>query len=360
MFVLFLFRWTNKTWYQLRGRGILGTTKELYLYLRLRAYGVFLSIPAVRRKIKKDVLKATGDMEHQLAGLGEGVTRYAQLPIEGWTADQVKGEMSRLNEMEHDRWEDGRVSGAVYFGQDELVDVQTDAIKTFMTANPIHPAVWPGVRKMEAEIVAMVLSMFNAPEGAAGVTTSGGTESILMAVLSARQKAYKERGVRHPEMYVCKPRHLRYRSPTNRIIPDTAHAAFLKAGGYFKIRIHLVACPAPSYKVDVATVRRLINPNTILLVGSAPNFPHGIIDDISALSTLATRHSLPLHVDCCLGSFMIAMLSRAGFACEPFDFRLPGVTSISCDTHKYGGAPKGTLYCSLMIAIRNTYFLPRQ
>jgi sphinganine-1-phosphate aldolase len=156
VFVLFLFRWTNKTWYQLRGRGLLGTTKELYLYLRLRAYGVFLSIPAVRKKIKKDVLKATDDMEHQLAGLGEGVTRYAQLPIEGWTADQVKGEMSRLNEMEHDRWEDGRVSGAVYFGEADLVDVQTDAIKTFMTANPIHPAVWPGVRKMEAEIVAMV------------------------------------------------------------------------------------------------------------------------------------------------------------------------------------------------------------
>ena len=211
MFVLFLFRWTKKTWYQLRGRGILGSTKELYLYLRLRAYGVFLSIPAVRKKIKKDVLRATDDMEHQLAGLGEGVTRYAQLPIEGWTADQVKAEMSRLNEMEHDRWEDGRVSGAVYFGQDELVEVQTDAIKTFMTANPIHPAVWPGVRKMEAEIVAMVLNMFNAPEGAAGVTTSGGTESILMAVLSARQKAYKERGIRHPEMYVPEQEFLRIR-----------------------------------------------------------------------------------------------------------------------------------------------------
>jgi sphinganine-1-phosphate aldolase len=141
-----------------------------------------------------------------------------------------------------------------------------------------------------------------------------------------------------------------HHSRRHRIVPDTAHAAFLKAGEYFKIRIHLVACPAPTYKVDIAAVRRLINPNTILLVGSAPNFPHGIIDDISALSTLATRHSLPLHVDCCLGSFMIAMLSRAGFACEPFDFRLPGVTSISCDTHKYGGAPKGISHLSPMIA----------
>jgi sphinganine-1-phosphate aldolase len=102
-----------------------------------------------------------------------------------------------------------------------------------------------------------------------------------------------------------------------------------------------VACPAPSYQVDVKRVSRLINRNTVLLVGSAPNFPHGIIDDISALSKLALRRRLPLHVDCCLGSFLVPMLDRCGFETAPFDFRLKGVTSISCDTHKYGFAPKG-------------------
>jgi len=147
-----------------------------------------------------------------------------------------------------------------------------------------------------------------------------------MACLSARQKAYHERHVTAPEM----------------IVPDTAHAAFLKAGEYFKIRVHLVACPAPSYKVDVRAVSRLINSNTVLLVGSAPNFPHGIIDDIAALSKLAQKKKLPLHVDCCLGSFVIACLEKAGFPTEPFDFRVAGVTSISCDTHKYGFAPKGS------------------
>ena len=170
-----------------------------------------------------------------------------------------------------------------------------------------------------------VLSLFNAPEGAVGVTTSGGTESILMACLSARNKAYKERGVTEPEM----------------ILPETAHTAFRKAGEYFKIKVHLVACKAPSYKVHVPAVSRLINPNTVLLVGSAPNFPHGIIDDISGLSKLAHKKKLPLHVDCCLGSFIIPLLPKAGFEFEPFDFRLKGVTSISCDTHKYGFAPKG-------------------
>lgn len=128
-----------------------------------------------------------------------------------------------------------------------------------------------------------------------------------------------------------------------RIVPETAHAAFRKAGSYFKIKVHLVACPAPTYTVNIPSVSRLINSNTVLLVGSAPNFPHGIIDDIPSLSRLALRKkgALPLHVDCCLGSFLIPFLARAGFPTTPFDFTLKGVTSISCDTHKYGFAPKG-------------------
>ena len=151
--------------------------------------------------------------------------------------------------------------------------------------------------------------MFNAPHGAAGVTTSGGTESILMACLSARQKAYVERGVTEPEM----------------IIPETSHAAFRKAGSYFGIKIHLAPCPAPAYSVHIQSVSRLINSNTVLLVGSAPSFPHGIIDDISALSRIAIRKRIPLHVDACLGSFLLPFLSRAGFHTVPFDFSLKGV-----------------------------------
>ena len=103
----------------------------------------------------------------------------------------------------------------------------------------------------------------------------------------------------------------------------------------------MVACPAPAYQVDVRRVARLINSNTIMLVGSAPNFPHGIIDDIAALSKLALKKKLWLHVDCCLGSFLVPFLEAAGFETQPFDFRLKGVSSISCDTHKYGFAPKG-------------------
>ncbi|BDD58280.1 hypothetical protein MPDQ_002576 [Monascus purpureus] len=330
VFILFLFRYVRKTFYSIRGYGVLGSLRNIYSLIRVYCYSLFLRAPGVRGKVDKQVATTLEKLESKIVPSGPDVTRYLTLPKEGWTTEQVRAELDKLANMEHARWEDGRVSGAVYHGGQDLLKLQADAFGQFGVSNPIHPDAFPGVRKMEAEIVAMVLDLFNGPPDSAGVTTSGGTESILMACLGARQKAFVERGVTEPEM----------------IIPHTAHAAFYKASNYFKIKLHLVPCPAPEYKVDVAAVRRLINPNTVLLVGSAPNFPHGIIDDIPSLSRLATKYKIPLHVDCCLGSFVIAFLKKAGFPSPyedegGFDFRLRGVTSISVDTHKYGFAPKG-------------------
>ena len=127
-------------------------------------------------------------------------TRYLTLPKEGLGHDAVRAELEALANMDHTRWEDGYVSGAVYSGEAELIKLQTEAFGKFTVANPIHPDVFPGVRKMEAEVVSMVLNIFHAPPGAAGTSTSGGTDSILMACLAARQKAYTERGVTEPEM----------------------------------------------------------------------------------------------------------------------------------------------------------------
>ncbi|KAK3985563.1 pyridoxal phosphate-dependent transferase [Cladorrhinum sp. PSN332] len=323
VFFLFLLRWTRRALWKLKGRGLIGTVVEAYIDVRRVLYGFFLRLPGVRNQVKKQVDEAVTKLQGKL--VPTNTTRYLTLPKQGWDQEAVRKELEALANMDHTRWEDGYVSGAVYHGEEELMKLQTEAYGKFTVANPIHPDVFPGVRKMEAEVVAMVLSLFNAPPGAAGVSTSGGTESIIMACLSARQKAYHERGVTEPEM----------------ILPETAHVAFRKAGDYFKIKVHLVACPAPTYQVDTRRVSRLINSNTVMLVGSAPNFPHGIIDDIAALSKLAVRNKIPLHVDCCLGSFLVPYLSQAGFESQPFDFRLKGVTSISCDTHKYGFAPKG-------------------
>ncbi|KAK4981945.1 Dihydrosphingosine phosphate lyase [Elasticomyces elasticus] len=325
LLLLFLLRWTKKSYLHLRGHGVLGTITQTYRTLNRLAYSLFLRLPGVTSRVQLQITEAVAKLEKKLVPSGPGVNRYLTLPAEGWTADQVRAELERLGEMKHTRWEEGRVSGAVYHGGEELGKLQMEAFGKFGVANPIHPDVFPGVRKMEAEVVAMVLALFNAPDGAAGVTTSGGSESILMAVLSAREKARTERRVTEPEM----------------ILPETAHTAFRKAASYFRIRVHLIPCPAPAYRVNVRTVSRFINSNTILLVGSAPNFPHGIVDDIPALSRLAIRHKLPLHVDCCLGSFLMPFLAKAGYDAPDFDFKVPGVTSISCDTHKYGFAPKG-------------------
>jgi sphinganine-1-phosphate aldolase len=153
-------------------------------------------------QVQKQVKEAVDKLQAKLVPSGPGITRYLTLPKEGWPEETVRLELDKLANMDHTRWEDGYVSGAVYHGGDSLMALQTEAFGKFTVANPIHPDVFPGVRKMEAEIVSMVLAMFNAPAAAAGVTTSGGTESILMACLSAKQKAYTERGVREPEMYV--------------------------------------------------------------------------------------------------------------------------------------------------------------
>ena len=198
IFFLFVLRWTRRALWKLRGRGLLGTIAELYADARRTLYGMFLRAPGVRTKVRKQVDEALGKFETKI--VPANATRHLTLPKEGWTDEAVRAELDALASMDHTRWEDGYVSGAVYHGEDDLLRLQTEAYGRFTVANPIHPDVFPGVRKMEAEVVAIVLSLFSAPPGAAGVSTSGGTESILMACLSARQKAYVERGVTEPEM----------------------------------------------------------------------------------------------------------------------------------------------------------------
>jgi hypothetical protein len=220
IFFLFILRWTRKGLLQLKGRGIVGTFLDTYASIRRTLYGWFLRAPGVKSQVEKQVSEAIMKLQTKLVPSGPGVVRYLNLPKEGWSEDTVRNEVERLATMDHTRWEDGFVSGAVYHGGESLIKLQTEAYGKFTVANPIHPDVFPGVRKMEAEIVAMVLAMFNAPVGGAGVTTSGGTESILMACLSARQKAYAERGVTEPEMCVSCSNY--YLSMTNHVSSESS------------------------------------------------------------------------------------------------------------------------------------------
>lgn len=317
--------------------GLVGSLYNLYQGFITRLFRWLLKSPFLKSSVDREVEKATRSIEQELIRNDASLKDFETLPDVGIAEQSILDELDQMDDaISHTEWKGGRVSGAVYHGGDELIHLQSEAFEKYCVANQLHPDVFPAVRKMESEVVAMTLAMFNAPKDTGcGTTSSGGTESLLLACLSAKMYAYHHRGTTKPEM----------------IIPITAHAGFDKASYYFGIKLHHVKVDPVTYKVDLKEVKKFINRNTILLVGSAPNFPHGIVDDIEGLGKLAQHHNIPLHVDCCLGSFIVAFMEKAGFDdLPPFDFRVPGVTSISCDTHKYGFAPKG----SSVIMYRNS------
>ncbi|CBQ72316.1 probable sphingosine-1-phosphate lyase [Sporisorium reilianum SRZ2] len=342
VFALVVYRYSTRALRHLKTYGVAETLFQLYRLISARAFALLLKTPAAKRKVKRELDTAMAEVEAKIVPRPSHLEINRELPQLGKETEWIKAELGKLQIMEagvdakiveaewQNRdgqmvWKGGKVSGAVYHGGDDLSELLADSIRQFLVSNPLHPDVFPGVRKMEAEIVSMVLRMYNAPPEAVGATSSGGTESILLSCLAMREWARATKGIKEPEL----------------VVSVSAHAAFDKAGQYFGIKVHHIPVDPVTRKVQVGRVARAINANTIGLVGSAPNFPDGIIDDIPNLAKLAKRHHILLHVDCCLGSFLVPFLAKAGFESEPFDFRVDGVTSISCDTHKYGFGPKG-------------------
>lgn len=302
-----------------------------FRFFRDQLNAVMMSFPSISEQVDAEVGKAVKKVEKSLIKNDEKLLQFPELPETGLGNDAVIAELGKMNELlDAAHWEKGRVSGAVYHGGKSLLELQLKAYDQFSVANQLHPDVFPGIRKMEAEVVAMVLKLFNAPKLGCGSTSLGGTESLLLACLAAREHGKRYKGITKPEI----------------VAPVTVHAGIDKACYYFNIKLHKVDVDPATYQVDVKKMKKLVNRNTILLVGSAPNYPHGIIDDIELISKVAVSKQIPLHVDACLGSFIVTFLERSkvhGDAKIPlFDFRVPGVTSISCDTHKYGFAPKGS------------------
>lgn len=325
VFAMFVFNYLDKAQRYILGRGVIQSTKNLYRYLGKRFFRFFLTLPFVKPKVDQEVEEILKKVESDM--IDRTKEFYTQLPNEGYSNDKILEILDENTDMKHSDWESGKVSGAVYHGGKEMLDIQAQAYSKYSIANQLHPDIFPGVRKMESEVVSMVLKLFNAPsDSGCGTSTSGGTESLLLTCLAAREKAYYERGVTEPEI----------------IAPITIHAGFDKAAYYFKMKLIHAPLDPVTYQVDLKAVKKLVNRNTVLIAGSAPNFPHGIIDDIEGLSDIALKHNIPLHVDACLGSFIVPFLEEAGYKPQLFDFRVPGVTSISCDTHKYGFAPKGS------------------
>lgn len=246
-----------------------------------------------------------------------------KLPKEGTPRDEIMARMRERKTADAD-WEAGRTWSLVYPAGEEVDAMLREANGLYMFENALNPFRFPSLRTMEDEVCAMTADMLHAPEDFGGAMTSGGTESILMGVKSARDRAKAEKGIDAPQA----------------MIPYTAHPAFAKACKY----LGLERVPVPvgdDKRVDVAAAAKLVNENTALIVGSAPNYPFGVIDPIPELAALAAERDINFHTDACLGGFLLPFLEELGEDIPPFDFRVPGVATISADVHKYGYCTKG-------------------
>jgi glutamate/tyrosine decarboxylase-like PLP-dependent enzyme len=258
---------------------------------------------------------------------------HHRIPVEPRSHESILAELSVMAEEEDRIANAGRVSGSIYHGGHNHYRFLIEAYGLFAHANVLQRDMYPSATKLEGEIVAMTASMLHGDavpshhpgEEVCGVVTFGGTESLIDPMLVYRERGRIEKEITEPEV----------------IIPVTAHVALQKAA--YMLGIRLIMAPVrEDWRADVAWMRDHVTSNTVAIVGSAGNYPHGLIDPIEELSELALEYDLGLHVDACMGGFILPWAERLGYPIPYFDFRLPGVTSISADTHKFGYSLKGT------------------
>ncbi|MEL7112489.1 MAG: aspartate aminotransferase family protein [Pseudomonadota bacterium] len=249
-----------------------------------------------------------------------------EMPEQGRPWQDVKHEMQARGAGDA-KWRDGRTAVYVFNAGEEIAAIQKEAYSAFMSENGLGPLAFPSLAQMEKDVIGMGLSLLHGPEGSTGAMTSGGTDSITMAIKTARDFA-RSKG--------------RARERANIILPFSAHLAFDKAAHLMDIEVRRIPVKTDdTYEADVAEMSASCDEDTIMMVGSAPNFPHGIIDPIEALSEVALQKGLWLHVDACVGGYFAPFARMNGVPVPAFDFELPGVQSMSADLHKYGYAAKG-------------------
>ncbi|WP_127479687.1 pyridoxal phosphate-dependent decarboxylase family protein [Nocardioides pantholopis] len=217
----------------------------------------------------------------------------------------------------------GRTLAYVYdSGLAEVDRVGREAVAAYAGSNGLDPSAFPSLLQMENELVGFAAGLLAAPDTVVGTVTSGGTESVLLAVQTARDS--------RPDL--ARP---------NVVMPATAHAAFHKAAHYFGVEARVVPVGA-DFRADPAATAAALDDSTVLVVASAPSYAHGVIDPVEELAALAAARGIRCHVDACIGGWVLPYAARLGRAVRPWTFAMPGVTSISVDLHKYGYAPKGT------------------
>ncbi len=246
------------------------------------------------------------------------------LPEKGMVRDELFANM-RDRKAADAKWREGKTFSLIYpTGREDVDEVLMEASDLYLYENALNPFRFPSLEKMERDVVEMTGGLVNLPAAGGGTMASGGSESILMSVLVNRDRARNERGVQHG----------------NIVYPTSAHAAFAKAAHY----LELEARPIPitdTLIADVDAMADAVDDNTVLMMGSAYGYPHGVMDPIEDLSNIALERGIGFHSDTCIGAFVLPFLERLGYDIPPFDFRLPGVTQMSADVHKYGYAVKG-------------------
>lgn len=252
------------------------------------------------------------------------MTERTRIPARGIDKDQLLATMETFRKGDAS-WRSGRTFSMVYYAGEEHLAFLKKAHGLFFSENGLNPVAFRSLQRMEREVVQMTASMLHGPASTVGTMTSGGTESLLLAVKTYRDRARARKPwVKHPEI----------------VAPTTIHVAFDKACHYFDVTLRHAAV-GDDFRANVEAMRALINRNTILLAASAPQYPHGVIDPIEDVAALAREHKLPMHVDACVGGFILPWIEKAGFQLPRFDFRVDGVTSMSADVHKYGFSAKG-------------------
>ena len=248
------------------------------------------------------------------------------MPKHGQAWPELKTEM--INRGSGDaKWREGKTAVYVFNAGEDVARVQKEAYTLYMSENGLGPAAFPSLKQMEDEVIGMGLSLLHAPETGVGSITSGGTDSITMAIKAARDYHRSK----HPSPAIQK---------LNIVAPFSAHPAFDKAAQMMDLELRRIAC-GPNLLADPAAMSAAIDANTMMIVGSAPCFPYGLIDPIVALGQIAERENKWLHVDACVGGYIAPFVRMNGADIKPFDFEVKGVSSMSADLHKYGYCAKG-------------------
>jgi len=248
-----------------------------------------------------------------------------EFPQKGIPREELLSTLRSLKSGDSD-WQHGRMFSLIFNAGEDVARITEEAYTMFVVENGLSPFAFPSLLKMETEVASMMANLFHGDSDTVGNMTSGGSESIMVAVKAAREYARaKKPRITQPEL----------------LMPLSAHPAFNKAAHYLGLKTVIVPTDKKTLAADVAAMRQAITANTIMMVGSAPSYPHGIIDHIQDLAKLAAKNDIWMHVDACVGGLVLPFINKLGYPIPTFDFQIPGVCSVSADIHKYGFTPKG-------------------